>query len=97
MFEYNEIELKEALSKYFLDENGLKLIIFPKKQKQKYLCLLHIMKLFKEDKEYKEKDINEVLMNVYPDYVMVRRYLIDYNLLLRKPDGSAYWVNNLSD
>jgi len=92
MFEYTEEEKRQVLEKYFINDESLQLVIFPKKQKQKYLCLLWIITLFDKDKNYNEKDVNSILEPVYPDYVMVRRYLVDYGLLNRTPDGSRYWV-----
>jgi len=92
MFEYIATEKQEAYEKYFVKDDSMQLIIFPKKQKQKYLCLLWIITLFEKDKEYTEKDVNDILMNVYPDFVMVRRYLVDYNLLFRTDNGSKYWI-----
>jgi hypothetical protein len=93
MFEYTPEEKQEALVKYFNKDLELSLVILPKKQKQKYLCLLWIISLFENDKLYNEKEVNLILKNVYFDYVMIRRYLIDYRLLIRKDDGSVYWVN----
>lgn len=93
MFDFQPSEKQEVLEKYFNQENGLSLVLFPKKQKQKYLCLLWIKDLFALGKIYTEKEVNEILRKVYPDFVMIRRYLIDYRLLCRKTDGSSYWKN----
>ncbi len=93
MFDFQLSEKQEVLEKYFNQENGLSLVLFPKKQKQKYLCLLWIKDLFTPEKIYTEKEVNEILRKVYPDFVMIRRYLIDYHLLYRKADGSSYWKN----
>jgi hypothetical protein len=92
MFEYTENEKNQVLEKYFINDGSLQLVIFPKKQKQKYLCLLWIADMFQKEKDYSEKEVNALLEPVYPDYVMVRRYLVDYDLLNRTPDGSRYWV-----
>ncbi|WP_391119066.1 DUF2087 domain-containing protein [Psychrobacillus sp. L3] len=70
------------------------LIKFPKKEKQKLATLRVIIKRFEQEKTYSEKEINEVLKNVYADFVTLRRYLIEYGFLDRKDDGSAYWVKN---
>lgn len=92
MFQYSEEEKNEALIKYFNNENDLKLMIFPKKQKQKYLCFLWIISLFAKNINYTEKEVNEILKKVYPDYVMIRRYLVDYGLISRTENGSRYWI-----
>lgn len=92
MFQYSEEEKNEALVKYFNNENDLKLMLFPKKQKQKYLCFLWIISLFAKNINYTEKEVNEILKKVYPDYVMIRRYLVDYGLISRTENGSSYWI-----
>ena len=92
MFEYTETEKEAAVTKYFSQEDLLKLVSFPKKQKQKYLCLLWIKSIFDQDIMFSENEINEKLKSVYHDYVLIRRYMIDYKLLDRTNDGSSYWV-----
>lgn len=89
-FEYNQTELDTIASKYFESLDPPKLILFPSKEKKKYLCLLHIKDVFEKDVIYHERDINEVLKQVYPDYVTIRRYLVDYGFLMRTNDGSEY-------
>ncbi|WP_430073804.1 DUF2087 domain-containing protein [Priestia aryabhattai] len=49
---------------------------------------------FKKNTYYTEKEVNEVLKGVYEDFVMIRRYLIDYKLLNRNKEGTKYWVVN---
>lgn len=92
MFDYSQEEKDQALLKYFAKDNDLKLMHFPKKQKQKYLCLLWIKNLFDENKTYIEKEVNQILKPVHEDYVMVRRYLVDYGLIHRTRDGKSYWL-----
>ncbi|MCZ4150164.1 transcriptional regulator, partial [Escherichia coli] len=46
---------------------------------------------------YTEKQVNELLGRVYPDYAEIRRYLVDYALLDRKQDGSEYWLRDLGE
>lgn len=38
-------------------------------------------------------EVNEILRPVYDDFVLLRRYLIDYKFLTREKDGSCYYVN----
>lgn len=68
----------------------LELIRWPKKQKEKLIVLDTIARLFEPDREYDEPAVNAVLSEVYDDYVTLRRYLIDYGLLIRQPGGGAY-------
>mgnify|MGYP001108463448 CR=1 FL=1 len=93
MYQYNEDEINEVQEKYFQKVNQLSLIRLPKKLKQKYLCMVIIQSLFDSKQVYTEKQVNEILKPVYMDYVMLRRFLIDFNLLNRENDGSKYWID----
>lgn len=73
------------------DENG-HLLVFPRKEKKKIIILVEIIKNFKPNKTYNEKEVNRVLKRIYEDYVTIRRYLIEYGFLDRCKDGSKYWV-----
>lgn len=83
-------EEKDILNR--LTESGpqLRLVRFPKKQKEKLVLLRHIAAQFHADRTYTEREVNAVLMPIYHDYVTIRRYLIDYRFMTRKPDGSEY-------
>jgi hypothetical protein len=41
---------------------------------------------------YGEKDVNKILLEVYDDYVTLRRYLIEHGILDRSRDGREYWL-----
>ena len=69
------------------------LSVFPSKQKKKVTVLRHLLKRFDVRREYTEKEVNEILKTAYPDYVTLRRYLIEYGFMGRVRDGSRYWVN----
>ncbi len=86
-----EEEAAAMLEKYFSPGNPPRLNKFPKKQKEKLVVLNRLAELFDTDRRYNEKEINEVLLSSFEDYVTIRRYMIDYGFLGRKPDGSAYW------
>jgi hypothetical protein len=66
---------------------------FSTKQKKKYVILKKTAALFDMQRTYTEKEINQILKPVYPDYAMLRRALVDYGWLERKPDGSLYWLS----
>ncbi|MFO7730583.1 MAG: DUF2087 domain-containing protein [Spirochaetia bacterium] len=68
----------------------LELVRWPKKQKEKLVVLDYIARLLEPDREYSEPAVNAVLSEVDEDYVTLRRYLVDYGLLLRQPGGGAY-------
>ncbi|MFI8685945.1 DUF2087 domain-containing protein [Rossellomorea sp. NPDC077527] len=82
-------EQDKILKKYFSD--GI-LTKFPPKEKQRLVILREISKQLKENDHYDEKELNQLLKSMYNDYVLIRRYLIEYGFLDRKPDGSKYWV-----
>ncbi len=84
------VQERDKIIKQFFDGDTLKQ--FPKKQKKKLVLLHRISGMFNPEKRYTENDVNMILMGVYEDYVMIRRYLIEYGFLNRKPDGSEYWV-----
>ena len=65
---------------------------FPSKEKQKIVVLREIADHLKSDVIYNERELNQFLKGYYEDYVLIRRYLIEYGFLDRKSDGSEYWV-----
>lgn len=91
-YNITEEERDKVISKCFPDGVNGPLAKFPIKQKQKLIVLQEIMNRIDNDRTYHEKELNEVLKMVYEDYANIRRYLIEYGFLERKPDGSAYWV-----
>lgn len=70
---------------------GLEIGFWPRKQKEKLVVLLRVAELFERGRRYTEQEVNAVLIPVFGDHVTIRRYLIEYRLLERMPDGSAYW------
>ena len=88
MFDFEQTDIELVKQKYF--DEALNLIVFPKKQRLKYICLVIIQDRFEYGQTYTEKEVNAILEPVFFDYVMIRRYLIDYKFLKREKDGSAY-------
>ncbi|MEE6451178.1 DUF2087 domain-containing protein [Gottfriedia acidiceleris] len=91
-YNITEEEMEKTLKKYFPEGIDGPLKKFPLKEKQKLIVLREIVKSFSPNKKYTEKEINEVLTAIYPDYVVLRRYLIEYGFIDRKSDGSSYWI-----
>lgn len=83
---------REKTIQTYMDENGaLKQI--PAKAKKKIILLGEIVKNFKRDTEYSEKEINTVLKRIYePDYLSLRRALIEYGFMDRSADCRVYRV-----
>lgn len=89
-----EEENTKILNQYFPGglDGGLK--DFPKKEKRKIIILKHIANRFNGNRKYTEKEVNEILEEIYPDFVTIRRYLIEYGFMDRLRDGSQYWIKN---
>lgn len=96
-FDITEQDRDKVLNKYFPEGTGGPLKTFHMQQKHKYIVLTEIAKRFDPERKYSEKQVNELLKEVYDDYVEIRRYLIDYGLLEREPDGSQYWLESRAD
>lgn len=83
---------KEKTILTYMDENGA-LKQFPAKEKKKIILLREIMKNFKADSEYTEKEVNRILKRIYEeDYAGIRRALIEYGFMDRSADGTVYRV-----
>ncbi|WP_071392875.1 DUF2087 domain-containing protein [Bacillus tuaregi] len=82
-------EQEQALNKYFSEGRLTK---YPQKEKQRLIVLREIANHLKHDYEYSEQELNGLLKGYYEDYVLIRRYLVDYGFLDRKPDGTSYWL-----
>jgi hypothetical protein len=91
-FNVTREENEKILKKYFPDGTDGPLKTFALKEKHKLIVLREIAKRFESERIYTEKGVNEILKEVNDDHVTVRRYLIEYGFLDRKPDGSQYWL-----
>lgn len=91
-FAVTEEENEVILQTYFKEGLEGPLSEFPKKQKRKAVILRQLIQRFEAGRRYTEKEVNELLAEAFPDYITLRRYLIDYGLLDREADGSGYWV-----
>lgn len=73
-------------------KNG-ELVSIPKKESYKRIMLLWAVSFFELNTSYTELQVNRVLSQLYPDYAVLRRYLVDYGFLLRDERGLTYEVN----
>lgn len=87
-----EQENADIIQTYFKQGSEGPLSEFPKKEKRKVVVLRQLIQSFDKQKQYTEKEVNEVLKERFHDYVTLRRYLIEYGFMDRYPDGSRYWV-----
>lgn len=83
---------EKILRTYFPEGLSGHLSEFPAKEKRKLAVLRHIVKRFEPLRHYTEKEANALLKEIYPDYVTLRRYLVEYGFLDRHKDGSFYWL-----
>ena len=91
-YNITEEEQEKIIRKFFMEEPNGCLKRFPPKEKQRLIVLKEIAKRIESERMYDETELNQMLKAIYDDYVMIRRYLIEYGFLDRKPDGSQYWL-----
>ncbi|QDW99628.1 DUF2087 domain-containing protein [Staphylococcus agnetis] len=72
----------------FIKNNRIQVI--PRKEKDKKALMEILASEYEKGKIYNEKEINEILKSYYDDYVLLRRYMIDYSLLSRDKGGKEY-------
>lgn len=87
-----EDEKLKIIKKYFVQGPDGPLKTFAMKEKSKLVVLRQIVNRFVPNHIYSEKQVNEILKTIYPDFATIRRYLIEYGFMDRKPDGSQYWL-----
>lgn len=82
--------MEEVKIKYFKND---KLIMIPKKEKNKLLVLQIVLEMLKaKSLEFTEKELNEAIKEIYSDYSLIRRYLVDYKFLERDNYGRIYKI-----
>ncbi len=92
MFDIKDDDIQAVIDSVVVSKDPLVFKIIPAKEKKKYIILCMIIHFFKKDVEYSEKEINAILKPMFDDYVMMRRYLVDYDFINRTTDGKAYWL-----
>lgn len=76
----------------FLDSEG-KITQLPRKQKVKLAVLEYLAGKFQPDCVYSERQVNAICdeWHTFGDFYILRRELVDNNLMNRERDGSRYW------
>ncbi|MCW2276954.1 DUF2087 domain-containing protein [Heliophilum fasciatum] len=90
-FAITEQENAKILATYFQAGADGPLDHFPQKEKKRVAIIRQLATHFAPQQTYTEKEVNDILKPLYHDYVLLRRYLIEYGFLDRTADGSAYW------
>lgn len=99
-YNVSENDSERIIKKYFPKGLNGPLKKIKMKEKSRVVVLREISKRFEPKRIYNEKEVNEILKEVYEDYVTLRRYLVEYGFVDRKTDGSQYWIKqnkNLSE
>lgn len=76
--------------KAFLTPDG-KIKALPTQQKKLEAVLRHVAQIFEPGKRYTEKQVNQMLSQVYSDTASLRRELVENKLLNREGGGGEYW------
>jgi predicted transcriptional regulator len=82
---------RQVVENYALPDGRLKQI--PTKRKKFEAILRYVVRAFEPGKRYTEKEVSEILGQFNKDTAVLRRGLVDYQMMAREPDGSAYWVS----
>jgi hypothetical protein len=72
-----------AVLRNFVDADG-RIRELPARAARRELVLEYVADRIDPDREYSEREVNELLVAIYDDYVTLRRYLVDAGLLERK-------------
>jgi hypothetical protein len=68
---------------------GDRLRRMPAKRAKRLIVLDRLAQLFEPGRTYREDAVNRMLVEVHPDYAMLRRYLVDEGFLAR--EFGYYW------
>jgi aminoglycoside phosphotransferase (APT) family kinase protein len=85
----------------FMDDKG-RVKTWPGKKEMKLEVLKYISEKFEKGRFYTEKEVNAIIedWHTFGDYFLLRRGMVDYDLLSRTNSGSRYWKeerDNLND
>ena len=71
---------KEVISNFF--KYG-RLTQIPTQRKKREIVLLEILKQFETDREYGEKEVNEIILRYHEDFCTIRREMIAFGMMTR--------------
>jgi predicted transcriptional regulator len=74
----------------FLSPKG-RLLAFPVQRKKEEAILRHVVKRFRPNRRYSEKQVNEILSQFSEDTARLRRNLVEFGLMEREGGGGEYW------
>lgn len=87
--------LRDKVLKAYFREG--KCIRMPVQNKKRWIVYQEVISLFEPNREYSEKELNEIICTIHDDYCLIRRELVEEGVLSRK-DGiyrlvDRYWEN----
>jgi hypothetical protein len=91
-YQITKEEEETIVSNMFSSIEPLRLKNLSPKEKKKIVILKKIAGQFERETRYTEKEINDILRDIYDDFATVRRYLIEYGFMDRTNDGKEYWL-----
>ena len=66
-----------------------RIIRWPAREKRQRLVLSEVVRAFALGKRMPEAEVDEILIQFWPDYCLLRRALVDYEFLNRR--AGIYW------
>ena len=83
--------VEESILRYMRDG---KFYVLPRKQKNRLEVFQYIYQHLQQyAQEFTEPELNERIKEVYEDFATMRRYLVDYQFLIRDNYGKSYQLN----
>ncbi len=90
-------EYERYVANAFYTTQPLKLRAIPAREKRCAVVIDKIAAQFRLGVDYTEKQVNTILEAIEEgEYVVLRRYLVEYGYLGRERDGSRYWLEKES-
>jgi len=84
---------RELLGQLPEPEGGAPELRVPRAPEERLTFLAELAaQLFDPTRTYDERAVDDALRTVHTDPTTLRRYLIDYGVMARTPDGRFYWV-----
>lgn len=85
---------KEEREPFYPFMNGGKLVRYPVAHERRAQLLRHLAeRVLKPGEIVAESELNTRLADFTSAFAEMRRYMIDYGVLLRHRDGTGYWLN----
>lgn len=81
---------RQVITNYGSPDGSLRQI--PTKRRKFEAVLRYVVQAFEPGTKYTEKEVNEILLQYNVDTAVLRRGLVDMQMMTREADGSVYWL-----